>query len=149
MEKRASRLRKGQSSPERLCHISNISTTLASALPTTAMEGSSGKITGRIKFLMDTSEENWPHPYSQSQSLKRNHNKSCLHLPCARTTPFIYSPHSVVFFFCYESFLLEAIWSRKSVSIMSDDCSPPELLLMLLRSQRTHKNLAFATFSFL
>lgn len=65
MEKRTSRLRKGQASLERPCHISSIAIPLSIPPPATAMEGNSRKLTGRVK-LTRTSEESWPHPYKVS-----------------------------------------------------------------------------------
>lgn len=62
MKRRASRLRKGQASLERHCHISGIPITLSTPPPATTIKGSSGERTGRIKFLMYTCEISQPIP---------------------------------------------------------------------------------------
>jgi len=147
MEKRASRLRKGQASPERTCHISNIPISLSILPPATVVKGSNGKRTGKIKVLMYTSKESHPYPYNQGQSLK---SKQIWPPPskCKKNALNLLTPFCLC---CYEPSLIEALRGRKSMSIMPDDCLPPEHLPLLLRSQRTHKrkNPAVTAFSVL
>lgn len=71
MKRRASRLRKGQASLERHCHISGIPITLSTPPPATTIKGSSGKRTERVKLLIYTRGKSQPIPtISHSQEIK-------------------------------------------------------------------------------
>lgn len=91
MKRKASRLRKGQASLERHCHISGIPITLSTPPPATMIKGSSGERTGRIKLLFTHVRKLNP----SLQSITGNQNRSGLHLPSARKMPIICSPSSV------------------------------------------------------
>lgn len=94
---------------------------------------------------MCTSEESWPHPYKVShlKEIKTN-PASIFHVQ--EQCPSLAHP---ILFLLLRAFC-QKLSERKSMSIMTDDCSPPEHLLLLLRSQMTHKgkNLAFTAFLF-
>lgn len=69
MKRRSSRLRKGQASLERHCHISGIPITLSTPPPATTIKGSSGKRTE--KLLIYTRGKSQPNPtISHLQEIK-------------------------------------------------------------------------------